>query len=113
MSVEGGSIGGGVTGAAPVVVNEGPFRGSLEGFKPMNASDINTIDFKGGTVAPSQPSVIAQVEAVAAAAWEKSEPASPPAPPRGESRRARRVNTTRSGKKAFCGRRESFCSKKI
>ena len=32
-------------------VNEGPVRGSLEGFRPMNISDIKTID-KGGTIAP-------------------------------------------------------------
>ena len=95
MSVEGGSGGVGVAGAAsvsgaaifgmpsleaaPVVVNAGLVR-SLEGFRPMNISDINPID-KGGTIAPlgeivfqpSVPSVIEQAESVAAAAWEKSE----------------------------------------
>src|SRR3989344_1165840 len=88
MSVEGGSGGVGVAGAAsvsgaaifgmpsleaaPVVVNAGVVR-SLEGFRPMNISDINPID-KGGTIAPTQPLVIAQVEEVAASAWEKSKP---------------------------------------
>ena len=72
MSVEGGSGGVGVAGAAaPVVVNEGPVR-SLEGFRPMNASDITTIDI-GGTIAPTQPLVIAQAEEVAVSAWEKAE----------------------------------------
>src|SRR3989304_10559320 len=63
------------------IVKEGPVRGGfLEGFRPMNISDINPID-KGGTIAPlgeivfqpSVPSVIEQAESVAAAAWEKRE----------------------------------------
>ncbi len=69
MSVEGGpsgAIGAGVAGPVmagglPGIVNEGPVR-SLEGFRPMNASDITTID-KGGTIAPE----------VAAKAWEAPE----------------------------------------
>ncbi|MBI2018082.1 hypothetical protein HYS96_00065 [Candidatus Daviesbacteria bacterium] len=83
MGVEGGSSGvGGVSvslgpsiGASigPAIsigrggfgsVNEGPVRGSLEGFRPMNVSDINTI----------QPSVIEQAKEVAAQAWNVSEP---------------------------------------
>lgn len=76
-----GAIGAGVAGSVAArgfssIVNEGPFRGSLEGFRPMNASDINTID-KGGTIAPNRPSVVEQAEAVAAKAWEASEPLVP------------------------------------
>lgn len=63
----GGGIEGGSAGGFPSIINEGPVRGSLEGFRPMNVSDITTID-KGGTTAP--PSVLQQAETVAAAAWE-------------------------------------------
>lgn len=59
-----------IGGSLSAIVKEGPFRGSLEGFRPMNVSDIHTID-KGGTIAP--PSVIQQAETVAAAAWGKNE----------------------------------------
>lgn len=72
-----GAIGAGVVGSVAAggfssIVNEGPVRGSLEGFRPMNAFDINTID-KGGTLTPSGLSVIEQAKAVAAKAWEASE----------------------------------------
>lgn len=99
MSIEGGS--GGSVGAASVsgpsfvapafeaapiggiisaIINEGPVRGFMEGFRPMNVSDITTVD-KGGTVAPlgeivfepGGSSVIQQAEKVAAAAWEGNE----------------------------------------
>ncbi|TSC85718.1 MAG: hypothetical protein G01um10147_1109 [Microgenomates group bacterium Gr01-1014_7] len=52
MSIEGGPSGAvGVVSVGFGSVNEGPVRGSLEGFRPMNISDISTID-KGGTIAP-------------------------------------------------------------
>lgn len=65
MSVEGGSIGGGV--AAPVVVNEGPVSlSALENTMTIAKFEpVGEIVFK-----PSPPSVIEQAEAVAAKAWE-------------------------------------------
>lgn len=82
MSVEGGSVGGSVAGAAsvsgaailgpsfeaaPVVVNEGPVPlSALENTMTIaKFNPIGEIAFK-----PSAPSVIEQAEKVAAAAWE-------------------------------------------
>lgn len=72
-----GAIGAGVAGSVVArgfsnIVNEGPVRGSLQGFRFMNASDIYTID-KGGTGAPKRPLVVEQAKAVATKAWEASE----------------------------------------
>ncbi|MBI2329985.1 hypothetical protein HYU94_01200 [Candidatus Daviesbacteria bacterium] len=63
------------------IVNEGPVGGGfVEGFRPMNVTDITTIN-TGGAAAPlgeilfkpqSEPTVIQQAESVAVAAWEKS-----------------------------------------
>src|SRR3989338_8862271 len=63
--------------------DKGPITGGfLEGFKPMSAADITTINTGGGVAsaqlgeilfkAPSKPAVISQAEIVVAAAWEKS-----------------------------------------
>ncbi len=58
MSVEGGPSGAtgiGVATGAPAMTggptNEGPFRGSLEGFRPMNITD-KPINDKGGSTSP-------------------------------------------------------------
>lgn len=72
MSIEsrsGGGISGGVGGFSSIV-REGPAGGFMEGFRPMNASDITTIG-KGGTIVP--PFVIQQAKTVAAAAWGEKE----------------------------------------
>lgn len=63
-------------------VNEGPVRGSLEGFRPMNTSDISTID-KGGTIAPlgeivfnvAKPLPKQDGEGLGAPVWKEPEPA--------------------------------------
>lgn len=73
------------------IINEGPVRGGiLEGFRPMNISDLTTIN-TGGTAAPSSlgeilfkspsvPVVISQAETVAAAAWKANELPTPAQP---------------------------------
>lgn len=100
MGVEGGSsvsIGPSIAvSAGPAIsmgrggfgsVNEGPVRGSLEGFRPMNTTDIITID-KGGTVKPlgeivfnAEPltteSAISQAQAIISEARASSNPAVP------------------------------------
>lgn len=60
-SVSGPSIG---IGAPFGIVNEGPIRGSLEGFRPMDITDIQPID-KGGVVnSLTAEGAISQAEAI-------------------------------------------------
>lgn len=76
-------------------VNEGPVRGSLEGFRPMNITDIKPVD-KGGVVAPmgeivfnaqslTAESAISQAEVIISEARAASNPAVPQVGPLLES----------------------------